>query len=131
MQRLAMLSDTTYALLRIMAGWMWAFHGAQILTGYLLPMQPARWSQHWFGGIVELACGLLITVGWRTRAAAFVASGQMAVAYFQFHWKFRFGPEIFPAVNQGEMAVLYCFVFLYVATRGGVKWCLEAADRPI
>ena len=49
----------------------------------------------------------------------------MAVAYFQFHWKFQFGRMVFPALNQGEPAVLYCFIFLLIACRGGVMWCLE------
>jgi putative oxidoreductase len=49
----------------------------------------------------------------------------MAVAYFQFHWKFQFGPKFFPAINEGELAALYCFVFLYLACRGGVKWALD------
>ena len=53
------------------------------------------------------------------------ASGTMAVAYFQFHWKFQLGPQLFPAINKGELAIFYCFVFLYIACRGGVKWSLD------
>jgi len=49
----------------------------------------------------------------------------MAVAYFQFHWKFQSGPEFFPAINKGELAALYSFVFLFIACRGGVIWCLD------
>jgi putative oxidoreductase len=64
-------------------------------------------------------------LGFQTRPAAFLCSGEMAVAYFQFHWKFQIGANFFPALNQGELAVLYCFVFLFIATRGGVKWCLD------
>ena len=78
--------------------------------------------------VIELVCGILILIGFQTRWAAFLASGTMAVAYFQFHWKFQFGAAFFPGVNQGELAVLYCFVFLYMATRGGVKWCFDATD---
>ena len=72
-----------------------------------------------------MVCGLLIMLGFQTRWAAFIASGEMAVAYFQFHWKFQFGQELFPAINKGELAALYSFVFLYIATRGGVMWCLD------
>jgi putative oxidoreductase len=64
-------------------------------------------------------------LGFQTRAAAFLCSGTMAVAYFQYHWKFQIGSMIFPALNKGELAVLYSFVFLYLACRGGVKWCLD------
>ena len=73
----------------------------------------------------ELLGGLAVMLGLQTRAAAFLCSGEMAVAYFQFHWKFHMGPEFFPAVNKGELAVLYCFVFLFIACRGGVKWSLD------
>ncbi|MCP4900981.1 MAG: hypothetical protein GY906_28770 [bacterium] len=52
----------------------------------------------------------------------------MAVAYFQFHWKFQFNEAFFPVINQGELAVIYCLLFLYMATRGGVKWCIDKAD---
>ena len=53
----------------------------------------------------------------------------MAVAYFQFHWKFLLGAKFFPGINKGELAVLYCFLFLYIACRGGVKWCLDRKDK--
>jgi putative oxidoreductase len=49
----------------------------------------------------------------------------MAVAYIQFHWKFQFGPEFFPAINDGDVAILYCFVFLYIACRGSGIWSLD------
>jgi putative oxidoreductase len=49
----------------------------------------------------------------------------MAVAYIQFHWKFQLGPQFFPALNKGELAALYCFVFLLIACQGGVKWSLD------
>ena len=125
MNRLAKYSDQAYALLRIMAGFMFAFHGAQKILGVLSTFQPPLGSQIWFGGLIELIGGLLVMVGFRTRWAAFLASGEMAVAYFQFHWKFQLGPEFFPAINKGEPAVLYCFIFLLIACRGGVLWCLD------
>ena len=117
--------DETYDLLRIVAGAMFSFHGVQKIFGVLSEWQPELGSQLWIGGIIELVAGLLLVFGFQTRIAAFIASGMMAVAYFQFHWKFQFGPKFFPAINDGEMAVLYSFVFLYIATRGAVKWGFE------
>ncbi len=125
MKWLEKYDDHAYALLRIVAGGMFSFHGAQKILGIFSDFQPEPWTQLWFGGFIELFGGLLIMLGFRTRWAAFLTSGTMAVAYFQFHWKFQFGPEIFPAVNNGELAALYCFVFLFVACRGGVMWCLD------
>ena len=125
MNRLAKYTDQAYALLRIVAGFMFSFHGAQKILGILSEFQPPAGSQLWFGGLIELIGGGLVMVGFKTRWAAFLASGEMAVAYFQFHWKFQFGPEFFPAINKGELATLYSFVFLLIACRGGVKWCLD------
>jgi putative oxidoreductase len=126
MNFLSKYTDEAYALMRIMAGAMFSFHGMQKILGILSEMPaPAIGSQMWIGGVIELACGLLIFVGFKTRWAAFLASGEMAVAYFQFHWKFQLGAAFLPGVNKGELAVLYCFVFLLIATRGGVKWALD------
>jgi putative oxidoreductase len=126
MKVLSKYSHQAYALLRIVAGLMFAFHGMQKLFGIMSEYpQPPVGSQMWIGGIIEFAGGLLIAAGFQTRLAAFLASGTMAVAYFQFHWKFQMGPQFFPGVNQGEMAVLYCFLFLYIACRGGVAWCVD------
>jgi len=125
MKWLEKYADHAYALLRIVTGFMLSFHGAQKILGVLADMQPPVGSQLWFGGIIELLCGLAVLLGFKTRAAAFLCSGTMAVAYFQFHWKFQMGANLFPAINKGELAVLYCFVFLCIACRGGVKWCLD------
>ena len=125
MKQLEKYADYAYALMRIMAGAMFSFHGFQKILGILSDFQPPVGSQLWFGGMIELICGLLVLVGFQTRWAAFLASGEMAVAYFQFHWKFQMGPAFFPTVNKGELAVLYCFVFLFIASRGGVKWSVD------
>ena len=125
MKQLEKYADYVYALMRIVAGFMFMFHGAQKILGVLSLSQPPVWSQLWFGGLIELVGGLAMMLGFQTRVAAFLCSGMMAVAYFQFHWKFQIGSNIFPAVNHGELAVLYCFVFLFIACRGGVKWCLD------
>ena len=125
MKQLEKYADYAYALMRIVAGFMLMFHGAQKVLGVLTESQPPVWSQLWIGGLIELVGGLAVMLGFQTRVAAFLCSGMMAVAYFQFHWKFQIGPNIFPALNKGELAVLFCFVFLFIACRGGVKWCLD------
>ena len=128
MKWLKQYGDSAYALLRIMTGFMFSFHGAQKILGVFSEFHPAVGSQAWFGGIIELIGGLLVLVGFQTRWAAFLCSGTMAVAYFQFHWKFQLGKELFPTINRGELAALYCFVFLLIACRGGVTWSLDKKD---
>jgi putative oxidoreductase len=125
MKLLAEFSDPAYALLRIVTGFMFSFHGIQKILGILSEFQPPVGSQLWFGGLIELFGGLLVMIGYQTRWAAFLASGTMAVAYFQFHWKFQSGPQFFPAINKGELAALYSLVFLLIACRGGAMWCLD------
>ena len=125
MKFLEQYTDSSYAILRIVAGAIFSFHGVQKLFGVLTEHQPSIGSQLWFGGAIELICGLLIVIGFQSRWAAFLASGTMAVAYIQFHWKFQLGPEFFPALNGGDAAILYCFVFLYIACRGSGIWALD------
>jgi putative oxidoreductase len=125
MKWLQKYADHAYALLRIIAGLMFSFHGFQKILGVFSQSQTPIGSQMWFGGLIELVGGLAIMLGFQTRVAAFLCCGEMAVAYFQFHWKFQFGPNLFPALNKGELAVVYCFLFLLIACRGGVKWCLD------
>jgi len=125
MKQLEKYADHAYALMRMVTGFMFAFHGAQKVLGILSDFQPAIGSQLWFGGVIELVGGLAVMLGLGTRVAAFICSGQMAVAYFQFHWKFQLGPAFFPTVNKGELAALYCFVFLLIACRGGNKWSVD------
>jgi putative oxidoreductase len=116
-----------YAALRIVAGALFAVHGAQKLFGWHSPFMPPAGSQLWIGGVIELVGGALIALGWFTRPAAFIASGQMAVAYLQFHWKLAFaGGAWLPTVNKGELAVVYCFLFLFVAAHGGGIASLDA-----
>lgn len=115
----------TYALMRIVTGVLFLFHGLQKVFGLLAEAPKPIGTQMWVGGVIELVAGLLIAIGFQTRWAAFVASGMMAVAYFQFHWKFQFGAEFFPIVNRGEMAVVYCFVFLFIASYGAGIWSVD------
>jgi putative oxidoreductase len=114
------LEPYVFAALRIVSGAMFSFHGVQKIFGVLAHGHtPAMWSQVWFGGIIELVAGTLIALGFYARCAAFIASGMMAVAYMQFHWRFAFAHgKWLPAINQGELAVVYCFLFLYIAAHG-------------
>ena len=111
-------TETVYAAMRIVVGLLFAFHGFQKVFGVFTEFQPPVGSQLWIGGAIEVVTGLLIAVGFLTVWAAFLASGTMAVAYAQFHWKFAFNASFFPSVNQGELAVVYAFLFLYIACRG-------------
>jgi putative oxidoreductase len=125
MKWLEKYADHAYALLRIVTGFLFSFHGAQKILGILSQSQPPVGSQLWFGGIIELIGGLMVMLGFQTRWAAFLCSGTMAVAYLQFHWKFQIGPALFPAINKGELALLFSLIFLLIACRGGVKWRLS------
>lgn len=115
-----------FALLRIFSGLMFAMHGMQKLLGWppsehAGPLPPLLVV----GGVIELVGGLLIASGLLAKAAAFVSSGQMAVAYFMVHARGGF----WPIVNKGELAVLYCFVFLFIAAHGAGIWSLDALRR--
>jgi putative oxidoreductase len=110
-----------YTVLRFVLGAMYALHGTQKLFAF--PVDSGKkieqFSQIWIGGVLELGCGVLIALGLFTRGAAIIASGTMAVAYFQFHKGYlidNFG--WLPIVNHGELAVVYCFAFLYIAAHG-------------
>jgi putative oxidoreductase len=125
MKWLEKYEDYAYALLRMATGFLFAFHGVQLIFGVFSEFQPPAWSQLWFGGIIELVGGILVMLGYQTRAAAFLCSGTMAVAYLQYHWKFQLGSQLLPALNKGELSVLYSFIFFLIACRGGIKWSLD------
>ncbi|MEO6098249.1 MAG: DoxX family protein [Fibrobacteria bacterium] len=126
-------SEASFAALRIVAGLAFAFHGLQILFGVMMPpeMVPKAMTQAWFGGIIELVTGVAIAAGAFTTWAAFLASGTMAVAYIQFHWQFAFDSKFFPAANQGGLSLIYCFLFLYMACRGGGSFSVDAIRNPL
>jgi putative oxidoreductase len=114
-----------YALLRIVAGLLFAEHGAQKLLGVLGGHQVAITSQFGLAGIIELVGGLMIAAGLYASLLGFIASGEMAVAYFQVHL-----PQgLWPIRNGGELALLYCFVFLYIAARGNGMWSIQGGKR--
>jgi len=118
-------SEVLYALLRVMAGLMFAQHGAQKILGVLGGQKVPLVSLFGLGGLIELVGGLLIAVGLFTSWAAFICAGEMAVAYFMVH----FPQGFWPVQNKGELAVLYCFVFLYMASRGGGRYSVDASMR--
>jgi putative oxidoreductase len=124
---LSPLTEGSYALLRLLTGLFFSFHGLQKVFGVLSNFQPEAGSQLWIGGVIELVCGALIAVGFFTRFSAFLSSGTMAVAYAQFHWKFEGGAQLIPAVNKGELAAVYALVFLYLACRGGGAFSVDKA----
>lgn len=116
----ARLAVLTHTALRIVAGFAFSLHGMQKVFGVLTTRAtPELWTQAWFGGVIELVCGVMIALGLFTRPAAFLASGTMAVAYIQFHWKGQLGAGFLPIVNGGELALVYCFLFLVFAVSGG------------
>ena len=117
--------DAAYTMLRVVAGLLFAFHGVQKIFGVFTQVHPPVWGQLWFGGIIEIVAGLAIAVGALTTWMAFLSSGTMAVAYTQFHWKLALGAQLIPAVNKGEPALLYCFLFLFMACHGAGPWSLD------
>ena len=119
MQRiLGRYTEIAYTLLRVVAGLLFAVHGAQKLFGVIGGQKVPLASLFGFAGLIELVGGLLIAIGLLTSWAAFIASGEMAVAYFMVHAKDGF----WPVLNKGELAVVYCFLFLYIACRGGGRY---------
>src|SRR5690349_21145381 len=109
------LSEPAFLLLRAVSGLCLAVHGMQKIFGFHIPADKLAHfpSQAWFGGIIELTAGFLMAAGLFTRCAAFIASGTMAVAYTQFHWKLALGANFFPPINKGELALVYCVLFFY------------------
>src|SRR5262249_2542293 len=107
-----------YFLLRFVSGAMFACHGAQKLFGAFGGPKAPIGSLMGVAGLIEFVGGILIAIGLFAHVAAFIASGEMAVAYFMSHFPHGF----WPIQNHGESAVLYCFVFLYVAFHGKGRW---------
>jgi putative oxidoreductase len=119
---LGKFSPSIYALLRIVAGLLFAQHGAQKLFGALGGEAVQLASRAGLAGVIELVGGLLIAFGLFAGLAAFIASGEMAAAYFIAHA----GNALFPIQNRGELAMLYCFLFLYIASKGSGVWSIDA-----
>ena len=115
-------SEPIYALMRVAVGLLFACHGAQKLFGVLGGQSRLADPKLFTAGIIELVGGGLIVLGLWAGYAAFITSGEMAVAYFTTHAPGGF----WPIVNKGELAVLYCFVFLYIASRGSGRLSVDA-----
>ena len=128
-----MISTAAYtpralSVLRIVTGFLFVQHGmAKLLhvphVAMFDTLQPL--SLIGFAGMLEIVAGLLVLLGWFTRPAAFILSGEMAVAYFMEH--VPMGNFLSPMLNEGESAVLFCFIFLFVSAAGGGAWSVDAA----
>lgn len=110
------------AILRIVTALIFLLHGTQKLFGVpTANFSPAAFSLPWIAGVIEIVGGLLLIVGLFVRPAAFIMSGTMAFAYWMAH-----APRnLFPTLNGGDAAILYCFIFLYLVFAGGGAWALD------
>lgn len=126
MKPLSSYSSQGYALMRIVVGFLFLWHGAQKLFGIPSPM-PGEVPAFiiYIAGPIELIGGILVMIGLFTRWAAFLASGLMAAAYWMAHGT----KALLPFQNGGELAVVYCFVFLFISTQGGGIWSVDAAQN--
>lgn len=120
---LAPFAPYAFAILRIIAGLLFVAHGGQKVFGWFGGQPVPLDSLFGLAGIIEIVLGILVTIGLLTSFAAFIASGEMAVAYFIGH----FPKSFWPLENEGELAVLFCFIFLYMATQGSGIWSVDAA----
>ena len=120
---LAPFAPYTYALLRIVAGLLFVSHGGQKIFGWFGGQPVPLGSLFGLAGIIEIILGLLITIGLLTSYAAFIASGEMAAAYFIGH----FPKSFWPLENGWEPAVLFCFIFLFMAIHGSAIWSVDTA----
>ena len=117
--------------MRLIVGLMFASHGGQLVLGMFGGMPGSNNPLSQTGGWIQLIGGFLIAFGLLTRISAFICSGEMAVAYFMFHVASATTPvaKFFPIVNKGELAVLYCWVFLFICFYGPGRWSLDALIR--
>ena len=123
-------APTTYALFRIVFGFLFLCQGTQKLFGWFGGFggsgQPAQLASIFgMAGVIETICGLVIVLGLVTKLAAFIGSGEMAAAYFYAHQS----QALWPIQNNGERAVLLCFAFLYIASRGPGIWSIDSFRR--
>ncbi len=115
--------EQAYALLRIVTGFLFIWHGTQKLFNFPAefpyPLNPLMYS----AGAIEMIGGVLVMIGLFTRPTAFICSGTMAAAYWMAHGM----NSLFPIINRGELAALFCFAFLYIAVRGAGIWSVDKA----
>lgn len=114
------------SILRIVTGLIFLLHGTMKLLGFPADMPggpPAPMTLMWIGGVLEMVGGFLVMIGLFTRPVAFLLAGEMAAAYWMFHFK---PDNIYPTTNGGDAAILYCFVFLYLVFAGAGAWSVDA-----
>ncbi|WP_102142737.1 DoxX family protein [Mycobacterium hubeiense] len=125
--RLSTYASPVLSIFRIVFGFLFTLHGASKVFGWPLgtALEVGSWPT-WWAGLIELVAGLLIMIGLFSRIAAFIASGEMAVAYFWQHQPNAFWP-LDPQLggNGGELAILYCFAFLLIAAMGPGPWAIN------
>lgn len=125
---LSRYTPQTLAVLRIATALIFIAHGTQKLFGFPAPAGftlPPAFSLFWFGAILEAVGGVLILIGLWTRPVAFILAGEMAYAYWMFHAPRNF----YPNLNNGDAAILYCFVFLYLVFAGAGAWALDSRSK--
>jgi putative oxidoreductase len=112
------------AILRIVTALLFVEHATMKFFHFPAPLMPGPLPPLLLAaGVIEIVTSVLILLGLYTRIAAFIASGEMAVAYFMFH----FPKGFWPTLNMGESAILFCFIFLYLAAAGAGPWSIDAA----
>ena len=122
-QSIARYAPQVLSIVRIVVALLFLEHGLSRLFGFPSPLpSPQLFTLYWFAGAIEILGSVLLLFGQFTRIAAFIMSGEMAVAYFLSHAPLGF----YPIINRGDAAILYCFVFLYIAVAGPGPWSLDA-----
>lgn len=126
MKSLSSYNSQSYALMRLVVGFLFLWHGAEKLFGFPSALPAGVPGFIIYGaGPIELVAGLLVMIGLYTRWSAFLASGLMAFAYWMAHGT----KAVLPIQNGGELAALYCFVFLFISTQGSGIWSVDAAQK--
>jgi putative oxidoreductase len=127
MNSLNRFADPVYCIMRLLVGLMFLCHGGQKVFGWFAPPGPTHSMDTMMlvAGWIEIVGGLLVAIGLLTRIAAFISSGEMAVAFFMVHAK----SSLIPILNHGELAVLYCWAFLFSAFYGPGRWSIDAMIR--
>jgi putative oxidoreductase len=120
--RATRLAPFVLSIVRIVVALLFFEHGTSKMFGFPSPNMPELFTLSWFSGAIEFVTGGLLAVGLASRSMAFIASGEMAIAYFLSHAPQSF----FPQLNRGDAAILYCFIFFYFVFAGAGPWSLDA-----